>query len=98
MAQRWHEPDHGIWEIRKPPRHHVYSKVMCWATVDRAIAVAPRFVNSIDPSWAELRDTIAEDVLTHGYKTGVGAFTAAYDGTDADAASLAVGLAGLAGT
>ncbi|MEE8246359.1 MAG: trehalose-phosphatase, partial [Alphaproteobacteria bacterium] len=27
---RWHEPDHGIWEIRRPPRHHVHSKTMCW--------------------------------------------------------------------
>ena len=37
VARRWHEPDHGIWEARLPPRHHVYSKVMCWMTVDRAL-------------------------------------------------------------
>ena len=35
--RRWHEPDHGIWEIRDNPRHHVYSKVMGWLTVDRAL-------------------------------------------------------------
>ena len=33
VERRWHEPDHGIWEARMPPRHHVYSKVMCWLTV-----------------------------------------------------------------
>lgn len=95
VAERWHEADHGIWEIRKPPRHHVYSKVMCWVVVDRAIKVADRFVNGIDPSWAELRDTIEADVLEHGFKAEVKAFTAAYDGVDADASSLAIGTFGL---
>lgn len=28
VERRWFEPDHGIWEIRDNPRHHVYSKVM----------------------------------------------------------------------
>src|SRR6185503_7853388 len=22
VERRWHEPDHGIWEARLPPRHH----------------------------------------------------------------------------
>ena len=39
VERRWHEPDHGVWEARLPPRHHVYSKVMCWLTVDRALRV-----------------------------------------------------------
>jgi GH15 family glucan-1,4-alpha-glucosidase len=95
VAERWDRPDHGIWEIRKPPRHHVHSKVMCWVTVDRAIEVADEFTNRPQPEWAELRDRIAADVLEHGFKSQVNAFTAAYDGTDADAASLAVGLRGL---
>lgn len=30
-AAAWAEPDHGIWEMRDEPRHHVYSKLMCWA-------------------------------------------------------------------
>ena len=40
VERRWHEPDHGIWEARLPPRHHVYSKVMGWLTVERALHVA----------------------------------------------------------
>src|SRR5690606_8522701 len=43
VSQRWFEPDHGIWEERDVPRHHVYSKVMCWVTVDRAIKLAAAF-------------------------------------------------------
>ncbi len=92
---RWHEPDHGIWEIRRPRRHHVHSKVMCWLTVDRAITFAQRFLDRERKDWQALRDTIAEDVLSKGYKQEVGAFTAAYDDIDLDAAALFVGLSGL---
>jgi len=95
VERRWHEPDNGIWEIRKPPRHHVHSKVMCWTTVDRAISVAPHFVDPDQHAWRELRNRIAADVLEHGWKDEVGAFTAAYDGIDLDASVLVVGLSGL---
>ena len=33
----WALPDHGTWEERQPPRHHVHSKVMCWMALDRAV-------------------------------------------------------------
>jgi trehalose-phosphatase len=95
VARRWHEPDHGIWEERHAPRHHVYSKVMCWVTIDRALKLAQTYGRDIDPSWPALRDTIATDVLKNGWKDEVGAYTTAYDGDDLDAASLHVGLSGL---
>jgi len=95
VKRRWMEPDHGIWEIRKPRRHHVHSKVMCWLTVDRAQQVALRFLDRERPDWAELRDEIAADVLEKGYKKHLNCFTAAYDGDDLDASALFVGLTGL---
>ncbi|MGI9615127.1 MAG: trehalase-like domain-containing protein, partial [Acidimicrobiales bacterium] len=95
VSRRWKEPDHGIWEIRKPPRHHVYSKVMCWVTVDRAISIADQFLDREPEAWVELRDQIAADVLEHGWKPERGAFTAAYAGNDLDASVLAVGMWGL---
>ena len=39
-ATRWRETDHGIWEIRDEPRHFVYSKLMCWVALDRALDLA----------------------------------------------------------
>jgi trehalose 6-phosphate phosphatase len=95
VAHRWHEPDHGIWEERIVPRHHVHSKVMCWVALDRAIHLAERYRRRADPAWSGLRDTIAQDVLEKGWKDEVKAFTTAYDGTDLDAASLHIGLSGL---
>ncbi|GAA2672765.1 MULTISPECIES: trehalose-phosphatase [Actinosynnema] len=95
VARRWHEPDHGIWEERHAPRHHVYSKVMCWVTLDRAVRLAEQYGRPLDPSWPVLRDTIATDVLKNGWSDVAQSFTTAYDGDDLDAASLHVGLAGL---
>ncbi|MGH3621094.1 MAG: glycoside hydrolase family 15 protein, partial [Sciscionella sp.] len=98
-TRRWDEPDHGIWEERARQRHHVYSKVMCWVTIDRALKLAAKYGRDVDPTWHGLRSEIAADVLTNGWKPdaggGTGAFTTAYDGTDLDAASLHVGLSGL---
>src|ERR671918_1923335 len=39
-AERWRETDQGIWEVRGEPKHFLYSKVMCWVALDRAIAMA----------------------------------------------------------
>ncbi len=95
VDKRWMEPDQGIWEIRAAPRHHVYSKIMCWVTVDRAVDVAEKVFGRERPEWQILRDDIASDILSNGWKDEVGAFTAAYDGTDLDASVLMIGLSGL---
>lgn len=95
VEARWHEPDHGIWEVRGPRRHFVHSKTMCWQAVDRGLRVARRLVGTDPPEWIALRDRIARDVCEHGWKDDVGSFVAAYDGTDLDASTLFVGLSGL---
>jgi len=95
VARRWREPDHGIWEIRLPPRHHVHSKVMCWVTADRALQLAQLYLGREPEDWRVLRDAIAADVLARGFNTDLGAFTTAYDIPELDAAALQVGLSGL---
>ncbi|MBI1827338.1 MAG: trehalose-phosphatase [Planctomycetes bacterium] len=95
VEQRWREPDHGIWEIRRHPKHHVYSKVMCWQTVDRAQLIAELYLGRRLPEWDQLTTSIAEDVLAHGYKPQIGAFTSSYEEDGIDAAALHVGLSGM---
>ncbi|MEJ3744532.1 trehalose-phosphatase [Actinomycetes bacterium KLBMP 9797] len=98
VARRWHEPDHGLWEARLPPRHHVYSKVMCWLTVDRALHVLRRHgagSHSERPEWAALRDRIGHNVLEYGWHEQAGAYTVAYGDEEMDASSLWIGLSGL---
>ncbi|MBR8740918.1 trehalase-like domain-containing protein [Nocardiopsis sp. MG754419] len=95
VARRWHEPDHGIWEERDEPRQRVYSKVMCWVTLDRALKFAETYGRTADDGWRALREEIAAEVLDKGWNETAQAYTTAYDGTDLDAASLHIGLSGL---
>ncbi|MBO0871599.1 MAG: glycoside hydrolase family 15 protein, partial [Micromonosporaceae bacterium] len=97
VGRRWHEPDHGLWEARLPPRHHVYSKVMCWLTVDRALRIHKDFGGEFGdrPDWTELRDKIGENVLEHGWNETAGAYSVAYGHPEMDASSLWIGLSGL---
>ena len=58
VADVWGEPDHGIWEERGERKHYVFSKVMTWVAIDRAIKGAER--SSYDAPldrWRALRDT-----------------------------------------
>ena len=63
-AARWREKDQGIWEIRGEPRDFLYSKLMCWVALDRAIALA-RLLGAEDrvTGWAAARDEIRAAIL-----------------------------------
>jgi GH15 family glucan-1,4-alpha-glucosidase len=95
VATRWMEPDHGIWEIRGPRRHHVYSKVMCWHAVNRAITVAEHVIGRTRPAWEKLREEIGNDVWEKGLNERHGYFAGVYGGDQLDAAVLTMGLNGM---
>ncbi len=95
VSRRWHEPDHGIWEERRPQRHHVHSKVMCWLAVDRAMKIGERTGREVPVTWRPLRHAIAGDVISHGWNERAEAYTIAYGEDELDAAVLWIGLSGL---
>jgi trehalose 6-phosphate phosphatase len=95
VSRRWHEPDHGIWEERRPQRHHVHSKVMCWLAVDRAISIGGLTGRHVPVTWAPLRHTIAGDVVSNGWNPTAQAYTIAYGDEELDASVLWIGLSGL---
>jgi GH15 family glucan-1,4-alpha-glucosidase len=94
-ASRWKEKDQGIWEIRGEPRDFLYSKLMCWAALDRAIALAPRLgAADRSPRWAAVRDEIRAAIHEHGWNDRAGAFTQAFGSEDLDASSLMLAITG----
>jgi trehalose 6-phosphate phosphatase len=97
VASRWTEPDHGIWEIRGPKRHHVHTKAMCWLAADRGLVVAERAMGYKRPAWRELRDRIAQDILSKGLVPGTRALAGAYEIPQADASTLMAVLYGATG-
>jgi GH15 family glucan-1,4-alpha-glucosidase len=94
-AQRWKEPDQGLWEVRTGPRHFVYSKLLCWVALDRAVSLARTYqlAGSVD-RWSRERDQIRSAILRHGYDEGLGAFAQAFDHAALDASALAIPLVG----
>ncbi|MDG4811064.1 glycoside hydrolase family 15 protein [Micromonospora sp. WMMD1120] len=96
MADRWREPDHGVWEIRGPRRHYVNSKVMIWVCLDRGIQLAELVNDQRAPvdDWRAARDELRAEILDRGYDEGVGSFVLAYGTTDLDASLLRIPLVG----
>ena len=94
-ASRWREKDQGIWEIRGEPRDFVYSKLMCWVALDRAIALAEQFGagDRVD-GWAAARDDIRAAIVERGWNERAGAFTQAFGSEDLDASSLMLSITG----
>ena len=91
----WRETDQGIWEVRGEPRHFLYSKVMCWVALDRAVKLADR-LKATDrvEEWTAAQDEIRETVLRDGWNDQAGAFTQ-YPGSEAlDASNLMMPIVG----
>ena len=42
VTEHWQLPDEGIWEVRGGQQEFLYSRLMCWVAVDRAIRLADR--------------------------------------------------------
>jgi GH15 family glucan-1,4-alpha-glucosidase len=94
-AISWKEKDHGIWEVRGDPQHFVYSKVMCWVALDRAIALAGLLQTSdrVDV-WKQQQDEIWQTVVRDAWNEEAGAFTQ-YIGSNAfDASNLMMAIVG----
>jgi GH15 family glucan-1,4-alpha-glucosidase len=94
-ARRWREKDHGIWEIRGDPRHFLYSKLMCWVALDRAIDLAePLGAADRVGAWTGASNEIRQAILREGWNDRVNAFTQSLGSDELDASSLMLPLAG----
>ncbi len=65
VCNNWHRHDESIWEGRGGKRAYLYSRVLCWVAVDRAIRLARRrsFPAPV-ARWHDVRDVIFEEVFT----------------------------------
>jgi GH15 family glucan-1,4-alpha-glucosidase len=94
-AERWQEPDQGIWEWSGEPRHFVHSKALCWAAVDRGLRLAKECMRKApEQRWRRARDEIREAVENEGYDKERGVFVQVFGRDDLDAALLLLPVAG----
>ncbi len=95
LEGNWSQPDEGIWEVRGPRRQFTHSKVMTWVAVDRALQGVEQFgLDGPTDRWRALRQTIHDDVCTHGYDAERNTFTQYYGSRDLDASLLVMASVG----
>ncbi len=93
VLDHWHEADAGIWEVRSGAQEFLYSRVMCWVAIDRAIRLAiKRSLPAPLDKWRVARDKIYNSVFDEIWNPKRNAFTQ-FKGADAmDAATLIMPL------
>ncbi|MET8859487.1 glycoside hydrolase family 15 protein [Streptomyces sp. NPDC004579] len=88
----WRQPDEGIWEVRGPRRHFVYSKVMAWVAADRAVRTLeddPSLDGDIE-GWRAMRDEVHREVCERGFDPVRNTFTQSYGSPELDASLLLI--------
>lgn len=89
VETHWKEPDKGIWELRTEDRHFVFSKLLCWVAIDRAVKIGEILRKGINETkWVTLRAEIYEDIYINGWNEEVQAYTQSYGSKDLDASTL----------
>ncbi|NUO40614.1 MAG: glycoside hydrolase family 15 protein [Streptomyces sp.] len=93
VCAHWDQPDEGIWETRGGRKNFLYSRLMCWVAIERAIRMANRRGLPADlPRWRECRDTIYRRIMSRGWSETRQAFVQHEDGDVLDAAVLMMPL------
>lgn len=90
VTRIWRQPDAGIWEVRREPRHYTHSKMMCWVALDRAIRLAE--IDAIPDRnaevWRTSRSQVEEFIWSECWSDHKGALVRSAGSEDLDAALL----------
>ena len=88
-ADRWRQPDHGIWEWPGEGEHFVHSEVLCWSALNRGLRLAEECMRRAPTRrWKHARDELRQTIERRGYDRKRGVFVQAFDGRELDAALL----------
>lgn len=94
VCENYQRRDSSIWEPRGSQQHFLFSKVLCWVCLDRAIKLAKEkyFEQTGLPldklKWKRVRDEIRRDIMMNGYHKEKRYFTQHYGSDDLDASVL----------
>ncbi|MEO3801519.1 glycoside hydrolase family 15 protein [Nonomuraea sp. B1E8] len=93
VCDHWDQPDEGVWETRGGRRNFLYSRLMCWVAIERAMRVAIRRGLPADiPRWRLVRDAIYRTLMSRGWSKELKAFVQYEDADVLDAAVLMMPL------
>jgi GH15 family glucan-1,4-alpha-glucosidase len=93
VCDNWQQPDEGIWEVRSGRQQFVFSKLMCWVTLDRGLRLAlKRSLPTDNLRWLTVRNEIYEDIMKNGWDADRESFVQAYGSSALDASLLLMPL------
>ncbi|GAA3377964.1 glycoside hydrolase family 15 protein [Streptomyces sannanensis] len=94
VCVNWDQPDEGIWETRGGRKNFLYSRLMCWVAIERAMRMAAhRGLPADIPRWRQARDDIYQQIMRRGWSPARQAFVQHQDDDVLDAAVLMMPLA-----
>jgi GH15 family glucan-1,4-alpha-glucosidase len=93
LCDHWREPDESIWEVRGGRREFLYSRVLCWVAMDRAVRLArKRSFPAPILEWHNIRDEICRDILTNFWNPTRKAFVQSKGSSTVDSSALLMPL------
>jgi pentatricopeptide repeat protein len=93
VSNNWELVDEGVWETRGGQQPFVYSRLMSWVAVERAIRIARQRGLPADlVSWMEVRDQIYGEIMVRGWHPERQAFVQHYNTDVLDASVLLMPL------
>jgi GH15 family glucan-1,4-alpha-glucosidase len=93
VVRHWRDQDESIWEVRGGRQEFLFSRVLCWAAIDRAIRLArKRSFPAPLARWHEERDAIYHDIFRHFWAADQKAFVQSKGSVTLDASSLLLPL------
>ena len=92
LSKNWNQPDEGIWEVRGGKKKFLYSRLMCWVAIDRAIKIAEARSFPLTERWRKERDKIYKSIYTEFWNKEKKAFMQYHNSNTVDASSLLMPL------
>lgn len=92
VCDHWQTEDEGIWEVRGGKREFLYSRLLCWVAVDRALKIADAHSYPRPSRWREERDIIFHSIHTEFWNDELKSFVQYKGARTVDAATLLMPL------
>ncbi len=90
VRAHWMEPDNGISELRRAPRHRTRSRMLAWAALDRLVALHDTGLIHLKDRRGvfQTRERIRLDIERRGFNQSLGAYSGELDRPLLDASLL----------
>lgn len=88
-AQKYDQPDAGLWEYRGRQRVHTFSSIMCWAACDRLARIAVHLdEDDRAQHWSTIAHEIREFIIEQAWDSKQESFTESFGRPEMDASLL----------